>query len=643
MIESHIPREESSAKSSDSDGSLTTLRRVVGYARPVLVPIALVIVFTLVFSAGRYARAVLVKPLLDGVLVPVVAGTPPPADEGLFADATRPVADALAPLLPDAPPAEADADAHGTSRSSSIRSALAEILLAALLIVLVTPLALFGRLYLSEHLLGRVHVRVQKQLAERLLALPLSTHARLRSGDLLARLQTDAPAIRETLKLAVQQLALSICMIAIGLGTLLYLSVPLTLISLVAAPLITAVLIGFGRRIRRRAARRQVRVGELASRLVGILSGIKVIRAFGAEATEQEAFSREAERVFRADMRVAQGRVLTQATVEALNSAAGFVVLAAGAVLVLQGRFGLTTGDVAAFALVLATTYRPVKNLATGYGRLMERLASADRTFAVLDAPLAASGAGGVPVSRIEKSVAFAGVDLVHLDAEGRGRTVLEAVDLRLELGEVVAIVGRSGAGKTSLVDLMLGLHPPSRGRITLDGRPQSELDIASVRARMAVVTQDAFLFDATVAENIRYGDPEASDEAVQAAADAAHVSEFTKTLPRGLETPVGELGVRLSGGQRQRIAIARALLRQPDVLIFDEATSALDPVTERVVRDTIESLRRDRLIVIVSHRLGSVREADRIVVVEAGRIVESGTHAELMARPGPYRTLASA
>ncbi len=626
---------------------LATLRRILALARPHLGLVVLVAVCTIVFSAGRYGRAYLMKPLLDGVLVPVAEEE---ATSGPATGLVGRIGDALAPLIPDdVAPHTADEATRGgeqpvaASHARSIRESLAQILLAALLIVVVTPIALFGRAYLGEYALGRVHLDVQQRLADKLLALPLSVHARQRSGDLLARLQVDAQSLRETLKLVLQEFGVSISMIAIGLATLLYISVPLTLASLLAAPVIAGVLIGFGRRIRRRAARRQVHVGEMLSRLVGILSGIKIIKAFGAEPTERAAFRREARRVFRADMRVVQDRVLSRATVEALNSAAGFVMLAVGAILVLQGRFGLTTGDVAAFATVLATTYKPVKNLSKGYARLMEHLASADRTFAVLDAdeepPLAA---GSLRIERIEKSISFEDVALAYADEQGRSQRVLDGVDLRLESGEVVAIVGRSGSGKTSLVDLLLGLERPDAGRITVDTRPLAELDPASVRARMAVVTQEAFLFDASIAENIRYGRPSASDEEVIEAARRAHVDEFAAGLPDQLDTPVGELGVRLSGGQRQRIAIARALLRQPDVLIFDEATSALDPKTERIVRDAIEAMRGDRLIVIVSHRLASVRDADRIVVIEDGRVTDTGTHAELLAHEGPYRELAT-
>ncbi|MEM7272580.1 MAG: ABC transporter ATP-binding protein [Actinomycetota bacterium] len=311
--------------------------------------------------------------------------------------------------------------------------------------------------------------------------------------------------------------------------------------------------------------------------------------------------------------------------------------------MVLQGRFGLTAGDVAAFGAVLATTYKPIKNASKGFGRLMEQLASGERLMEVLDAEEErADPRDATPIERLQSQIRFEDVTLVHA-GRGERREVIRGLDLTLRRGEVVAVVGRTGSGKTSLVDLTIGLYPPTRGRISIDERPLQEIASRSWRDRIAVVEQDAFLFDTSIAENIRYGLPDASDDAVLAAARAAHVDEFVDALPAGFDTEVGEFGLRLSGGQRQRIAIARALLRQPDVLIFDEATSALDPKTERTVQEAIAQLRGDRLILMVSHRLASVRDADRILVMEDGRIVEDGPHQALLERSELYRELARA
>ncbi|MBW2228960.1 MAG: ABC transporter ATP-binding protein [Deltaproteobacteria bacterium] len=628
---------------------LATLARILAFARPYWTALVAVALFTLLFSAGRYARAYLVKPLLDGVLMPVAEASAPPEQEprGDWLES------ALAWAVPDLPvapetgsnagtPEDARATAApATSSRADVRGAFRRILIVALWIVLITPAALFGRAYLSELVLGRIHLDLQRRLATKLLALPLARHQGERTGDLLSRVQNDAQGARESLKLIFQEFALSIAMIGVGLATLLYISWPLTAVALLVAPAIMVVLTVFGRRIRTTARDRQAQLGEVTQRLVGILSGIKVIKAFGAEGVESAAFGREAGKLYRHDMRVVRNRVVSLSLVEAMNSVAGIAILAIGAVLVLEGRFGLTAGDVAFFATALATTYRPIKNAAKGWSKLMEHLVSSDRFLAVLDAAEEpADAAGACPLTGVSHSIEFDDVHVTWRDGSGRERHALRGVSLRVEPGEIVAIVGPTGAGKTSLIDLLLRFHDPTRGAVRIDGHDLRQLQRRSLQERIAVVTQDPFLFDTSIAENIRYGRPDASDAELLAAARAAHVDEFAEQLPAGYETMVGEFGVRLSGGQRQRITIARALVAEPAILIFDEATSALDAKTEHTVQEAIEAMRGERTIFLVAHRLSTVRRADRVVMLADGCVVEQGRHAELMARSGAYAEL---
>jgi len=329
--------------------------------------------------------------------------------------------------------------------------------------------------------------------------------------------------------------------------------------------------------------------------------------------------------------------------VEALNSAAGIALLAIGAVLVLQGRWGLTTGDVAAFATVLATTYKPIKNLAKGHGRLMEHLSAAERFLAVLDAEAEPGDRpGATPLEAVRAKIEFDHVSLKLPNGSGGVTQVLEDIVLTVPRGEVVAIVGRTGGGKTSLMDLLLRFHEPTSGMLRIDGRDLRDITRESLHRHIAVVVQEPFLFDATIRENIRYGRPDASDAEVLAAAGAAEVDEFVSRLPLGYETPVGEFGVHLSGGQRQRITIARALLRRPSILIFDEATSALDTQTERLVQRAIGAMRGERTIFVIAHRLATLQQVDRVVVLEGGALVQSGSHADLIAQEGLYRELST-
>jgi subfamily B ATP-binding cassette protein MsbA len=317
----------------------------------------------------------------------------------------------------------------------------------------------------------------------------------------------------------------------------------------------------------------------------------------------------------------------------------GTLILGIGGVLALNGRWDITIGTLTAFALILVTTYKPVKTLTSSYANIMESIAGASRLFQILDMeeeppdrPDARAMAG------LSHSIRFRDV---HFDY-GEGE-ILRGIDFEVQPGEVIAIVGRTGTGKSTLMDLLLRFHDPTRGSIEIDGIDLRDLQRKSFLDHVAVVTQEPFLFDETIAENIRYGRLDASDKEVRAAAEAASADEFIDQLPEGYATRVGEFGLRLSGGQRQRITIARAILCNPAIFVFDEATSALDAKTERAVQLAIEALRGQRTIFLIAHRLTTIRHADRIVVLDEGRIAEIGDHESLMSHPGIYHELIGA
>jgi ABC-type multidrug transport system fused ATPase/permease subunit len=424
----------------------------------------------------------------------------------------------------------------------------------------------------------------------------------------------------------------------VGAGVLVFISWQLTLSLLVIAPLVAGVIALFGRRIRSSAMRRQESQSDVTQRLLQILSGIKVIQAFRAQRGEAAAFARENERYFRRNQRVQRNRAYSRSAVEGLNNLIGVAILFGGVALILGELWGLSFGALAAFVAVMQSTYAPLRDLTRGWTKLQEAVPSAERFFEILDETSETPDlAGAVRLDGIRHGIR---VDKVSF-SYGR-EPVLRDVSFEAKRGEMVAIVGATGSGKTTLADLLLRFYDPDAGAIEVDGSDLRRIARDSWLERVAVVTQEPFLFAGTIRENIAYGRPGASEAELREAARVAHVDEFMERLPNGWDTDVGDAGTLLSGGQRQRITIARAVLKNPEVLIFDEATSALDAKSERLVQEAVDGLLAGRTTFVIAHRLSTVRHADKILVLERGAIAELGTHDELLAKGGRYAELMS-
>jgi ATP-binding cassette, subfamily B, bacterial MsbA len=404
----------------------------------------------------------------------------------------------------------------------------------------------------------------------------------------------------------------------------------LAVAALVVFPLCIVPMAVFGRRVRRAARQGQEWLSEMVSIMQESIRGVRIVKAFCMEKREELRFSNACQIFFDRTMRVVRAHALIEPVVMLL-AGVGLVLALFYAV-----HLGMAWNEFVVMALALVLLYEPVKKLSKIHLSVEQSSAAAERIFEILDTPsLVADRPAAKPIFAPIQEIRFEHVGFSYAD-----EPVLVDIDLTVKAGERIALVGGSGAGKTTLVNLLPRFFDVSTGRVLFNGVDLRDLTLQSVRMKMGIVTQDTFLFNDTVAANIAYGRPDAARTDIERAARQAYADEFIEALPKGYETPVGELGMMLSGGQRQRLAIARAMLNDPEILILDEATSALDTESERMVQKAIDQLVAGRTVFAIAHRLSTIMNCDRILVMERGRIVESGTHADLLTQSGIYRRL---
>ena len=537
-------------------GSPSKLLRLLAYAAPYWPLIVLTVVFSWLYAGGLAGRAYLIQPLLDGIALPSAQATS--LTEALEATSTV------------VPPEVIEAQRR--ELQERVDASWQLILLWAVLLVGLMPPIRLVRDYTGEWLMTRVLVDLQGSIASKLVLLPLSHHQSDRRGDFVTRALNDSTVANRAQALVFGEFVQDIAIVLVAVGAMFWVNWRLALVSFAVGPPIGGVLQLFGRRIRKTSRSRQLQVAEVVQRLVQVLDGIKVIKAFRAERFEEDALLRELMRWFRRALKVIRNRVLSRGLVELVTQVGFVAMFLVGVTMLLRGGWNLTIGQLGAFVFISALTYRPMKNMTRLYNSIQDALPSADRVFELLDASEEpADAADAIEMHTLHEGIRFRDVHFNY----GR-ETVLDGVDLEIHAGEIVALVGRTGAGKTTLADLLLRFYDADRGSIELDGIDLRAIRRDSVRDMIAVVSQEAFLFDGTLAENIRYGRQDATPEEVVEAARAANIHEFITELPEGYDTQVGDRGAQLSGGQRQRITIARAILRDPQILIFDEATSAL-------------------------------------------------------------------
>jgi ATP-binding cassette, subfamily B, bacterial MsbA len=466
--------------------------------------------------------------------------------------------------------------------------------------------------------------------------LPLSFFHVRRTGMLLSRITSDVEFLRASLAAGISNL-LKDSLTLLGCVAWVFLaSWRLALLSMLILPPVALGLVIIGRKMRKRSSQAQERMADVTSVLHESVTGARVVRAFGMEHFEIEKFDRANQAFYGAFVHLRR----VAAAARPVSDYA--IVLVAAAMLWFGGReiFVAKTLEPELFFLfvtALLAMISPIKSLSEVSANVQQGVAAAERVFSILDTPLTIHDRPGArALGRFRDAVRYERVSFAYKP----GTPVLSEIVFEIRRGEVVALVGSSGAGKSTVMDLLARFYDPTAGRITIDGVDLKDATLASLRAQLGIVTQETILFHDTVRNNIAYGRPEAEDREVREAAQAAHAHDFIDKLPQGYDTVIGERGAKLSGGERQRLAIARALLKNPPILLLDEATSSLDTESERLVQEALERLMQGRTVLVIAHRLSTVQHADRIVVLEGGKVAASGTHAELLDQGGLYRRL---
>lgn len=499
---------------------------------------------------------------------------------------------------------------------------------------LVRGVAVLAKEYFMNNVGQTIITTLRNELYGTIQDLSLSFFQKERTGVLMSRITNDVTLIQAMVSTSVTA-AIEHVFTIIGLtGVIIYRDWKLALVALVVVPVAFYPIVKLGRRVRKVSTGTQQSVGELNTFLHETFAGAKIIKAFGREEYEKQRFYKKSWDLFRFEMKKVKAKALSSPVTDVCGGLGIAAVVWYGGHGVIKGTS--TTGTFLSFLTAVMLLYEPLKKLSKLNNTVQEGLAALDRVFEIIEMePEITDRPGAVELSPSSHRVAFEDVTFSYGEDP-----VLKGINLSADPGEVIALVGMSGGGKSTFINLIPRFYDVTSGRIAIDDVDIRNVTLASLRSRIAMVTQDAILFNESIRDNIAYGNSDATWEDIVAASKAAYAYRFIMSLPDGFDTRIGELGSRLSGGEKQRLCIARALLKDAPILLLDEATSALDTEAEKVVQDALENLMKGRTTFVIAHRLSTIQHADRIVVVSKGEIVEEGKHDELLARDGEYARL---
>ena len=571
---------------------MNPLPRLFTYARPYRGRLVAAVAAMLLYAAAAAGLTTLIKPLTDGVLT-----------------------HKMAPLA-----------------FWGVRMDLRAWGLAVMAIYLAKGLGAYFSSYLMTDVGQRVVRDLRDQLFRHILDQSAGFFSKQTTGALMSRITNDVNQVQQAVSETIGDLIREGLSLVGYAAVMFYVDFRLALVCVTGAPIVVYPLVRLGQRVRRSTRRGQEELEHLSHVTAEAFTGHRIVKAFGAEGRESRRFRDASQRLYRTNLKITSTVAILPPLMEFLGGLGVVGLMWYGSTKISSDQ--MTQGDFLMFVVAAFMMYTPVRKLSRVNTNLQQAMAASERIFEMLDTHsevIEQAGAGAL--APLRHSIEFRDVSFEYDD--GSGDYVLRELSFPVRAGQVIAIVGHSGAGKTTLVNLIPRFYDVTSGGIYVDGQDIRQVTLRSLRAQVGIVTQDTVLFDDSIEANIAYGVPDASEADIERAARAAHAHEFIETLPDGYRTTIGERGQRLSGGQRQRLAIARALLKNSPILILDEATSSLDAESERLVQEALANLMRDRTAFVIAHRLSTVRRADAIIVLEHGRIAETGRHEELLAIPG--------